>query len=334
MSSRVLRHRLAAGAGAALLAACLSVGATWAATGPSGPARLADTATSSTTSTGTTSSTTASSATSSGTTTATTASGTTTASTTTGVHDARYFSQTGYRIDDDTIYDYFQRRGGLATFGYPVSRTFRLQGFTVQLFQRRIVQLGPRGHARLLNTLDPGLLPYTGFNGSTFPAPDAGLVAQAPDPTDQPAVLAFVKAHAPDSFDGQPVDFYQTFAHTVSGGTAFPAGGDTHLLPGFDLELWGVPTSQPTVDPANHNFVYLRFQRGIMHYDASNHTTQGILLADYLKAILTGQNLPADLKQEAANSPFYQQYDPTQPKSVRNPGLLPNTDLTNAFVPE
>lgn len=250
------------------------------------------------------------------------------------LHDNRYFPQTGYRIDNDTIWDYFNRRGGVVTFGYPVSRTFFLQGFHVQFFQRRIVQIGPDGHARLLNVLDPGILPYTSFNFATFPGFDTGLVAAAPPPTDPGATLAWVKAHAPDSFQGMPVNFYQTFLNTVPASVAFPNGGDPSLVPGFDLEMWGIPTSQPTVDPNNHNFVYLRFQRGIMHYDAGCNCTRGILLADYLKSILTGQNLPADLDQESQNSPFYKQYDPTQPNWVHNPSLLPNTNLTNAFTKE
>jgi hypothetical protein len=249
-------------------------------------------------------------------------------------HDSRYFAQTGYRIDRDTIWDYYNRRGGLATFGYPTSRTFILQGFTVQFFQRRVVQLDPQGHARLLNLLDPGLLPYTSFNGSTFPGVDAALVASAPDPTNQPAVLAWVQQHAPDAVAGAPVNFDATFRNSVSAQVAFPNGGDASLLPGIDLELWGVPTSQPLMDPTNHNFIYLRWQRGIMHYDATCTCTQGILLADYFKAILTGQHLPSDVAQEATDSPFLDQYDLTQPHWVHNPSLLPNTDMTNAFEPE
>ncbi len=249
-------------------------------------------------------------------------------------HDARYFPQTGFRIDNDTIWDYFNRRGGITTFGYPVSRTFLFQGFQVQFFQRRIVQIGPNGQARLLNVLDPGLLPYTSFNFATFPAFGASFVATAPNPTDAPSVLAWVKAHAPDSFNGKPVNFYQTFQNTVPFSVAFPNGGNSSLLAGLDLEVWGVPTSQPTVDPNNHNFVYLRFQRGIMMYDAGCNCTQGILLADYLKSIITGQNLPPDLNQEAQNSPFYKQYDPGAPRWVRDTSRLPNTDLTNAFTQE
>jgi hypothetical protein len=249
-------------------------------------------------------------------------------------HDARYFPETGFRIDSDVVWDYFNRRGGANVFGYPVSRTFSFQGFPVQFFQRLIVQLDQSGHARLLNVLDSGLMPYTSFNGATFPSVDSSLVASAPNPSDAAATLAFVKAHAPDSLDEMPVSFYQTFANTVSYPTAFPNGGDPSLLPGIDLEIWGIPTSNPQVDPNNRNFVYLRFQRGIMHYDASCNCTRGVLLADYLKAILTGQNLPADLNLEAQSSPFYKQYDPGAPDWVRDPSLLRDTDLTNAFTQE
>lgn len=251
------------------------------------------------------------------------------------LHDARYFPQTGYRVDDDTIWDYFNRRGGLSTFGYPVSRTFLFQGFLIQMFQRRIIQLDENGAPRLLNLLDPGLLPYTSFNGAVVPAVDPSLVSQAPNPTDSVGVLAYVRANAPDAYQGLPVRFSQTFDHAVPYDVAFPiGGGNPGLLPGFDLEMWGVPTSQPAFDPHNHGFVYLRWQRGIMMYDASCDCTQGILLADYLKSILTGQNLPNDLRQEAQGSPFFQQYDPTIPGWVRDRGTLPGTDLTNAFVPE
>ena len=249
-------------------------------------------------------------------------------------HDNRYFPQTSFRIDNATIWDYFQRRGGVPTFGYPTSRTFTFQGFTVQFFQRRIVQLDQNGQARLLNLLDPGLLNYTQFNGSTFPGVDSALVSTAPDPTNQPAVLAWVQQHAPDTVGSNATNFFHTFSTTVSAQTAFPNGGDASLLPGIELELWGIPTSGAFTDPNNHNFIYLRWQRGIMMYDASTGLTQGILLADYLKAIITGQNLPADVSQEAQGSPFFGQYDPSQPNWVHNQSLLPDTNFTNAFTQE
>lgn len=250
-------------------------------------------------------------------------------------HDERYFSATGYRIANDTIWNYFNRRGGVATFGYPTSRTFVFQGYTVQFFQRRIVQISHQGSPRLLNILDSGLLPYTSFNGASFPALDSNLVASAPSSTDATATLAFVKAHVPDTFQGKPVNFYQTFLGTVPASAAYPKGGSNpDLLPGFDLEMWGIPTSQPALDPNNHDVVYLRWQRGIMMYDAQCNCTQSVLLADYLKEILTAQNLPSDLRSEAEGSPLFGQYDPSRSSWVHDPALLPYTDMTKAFTPE
>ncbi len=71
-----------------------------------------------------------------------------------------------------------------------------------------------------------------------------------------------------------------------------------------------------------------------MHYGSGCNCTQGILLADYLKAILTGEGLPADLDQEARSSPFYRQYDLTALGWVHDPSRLPDTDLSYAFTRE
>ncbi|MCL4534131.1 MAG: NHL repeat-containing protein [Bacteroidetes bacterium] len=253
-------------------------------------------------------------------------------------HDNRYFAQTGYRIDNDTFWDYFNKRGGIRTFGYPVSRTFTFLGFTTQFFQREIMQLAPDGSPRTMNILDPGLMPYTKINGSTFPAPDPSMAASAPvpgSPNYAANVQAFVQNNAPNQFNGMNVNFYQTFVNTVTMQDAYPnGGGDPNLLPLLNLEIWGVPTSKPMADPTNSNFVYLRFQRGIMHYDATNGYTQGLLLADYLKAIITGMNLPPDLDAQANGSIFYHQYNPAKPGWVDRPNDLPGTDMTNAFTQE
>ncbi|HEY8691667.1 MAG TPA: hypothetical protein VIR57_02900, partial [Chloroflexota bacterium] len=58
-------------------------------------------------------------------------------------HDNRFFSQTGFRIDNDAFWSYFNARGGVSSFGYPSSRTFQFLGFQSQFFQRRVMQLGP-----------------------------------------------------------------------------------------------------------------------------------------------------------------------------------------------
>jgi hypothetical protein len=95
-----------------------------------------------------------------------------------------------------------------------------------------------------------------------------------------------------------------------------------------------VPTSRPTYDPNNRNFVYQRFQRGIMHYDAGCNCTNGILLADYLKAIITGRNLPADLAEQAKASQYLRQYNASKPRWLDRPEALGGTDLTGAFEPQ
>jgi hypothetical protein len=179
-------------------------------------------------------------------------------------------------------------------------------------------------------------MPYTQINGSTFPAPDPAVVSATPtlsDPNYATDIITFTQQQAPDTFEGQPVNFYQTFSTTVTCADAFP-GQDCqeNLLPGLNLQIWGAPTSKPTYDPTNRNFIYQRFQRSIMHFDATCNCTQGLLLADYFKSILMAQNLPPDLQQEARTSRYYAQYDPSKPLWVARPADLPNSDLTNAFV--
>jgi N-acetylmuramoyl-L-alanine amidase len=252
-------------------------------------------------------------------------------------NDARYFAQTGYRIGEDAFWNYFQVRGGVRSFGYPVSNVFRLYGMKVQIFQRQILQLRPDGGVQTMNILDDGLLPYTHMNGSTFPAPDPTIISQSPTPDAPdylPRAMEFVRATAPDSFDGEPVNFSKTFFSSVTAQDAFPNGvpeGGDALVPFFNLEIWGLPTSKPAHDPNNPGFIYQRFQRGIMHYDKGCGCTQGLLLADYVKALLTGRNLPADLADQARNSNFFSQLKPGAPQSLARPADLPGTDLGSAF---
>src|SRR3954462_11499431 len=93
--------------------------------------------------------------------------------------DTRYFQDTGFRIDNDKIWDYFSKRGGKRTFGLPTSRTFQFLGLPTQFFQRHVLQVTPGG-VQTLNLLDEGLLPYTAIAGSTFPAVDPSILAAAP----------------------------------------------------------------------------------------------------------------------------------------------------------
>jgi hypothetical protein len=231
------------------------------------------------------------------------------------VHDERYFSQTGYRIDDDNVWGFFNQYGGLSTFGYPVSRNMSLLGCPVQMFQRQVIQVCPGAGAALINLLDPEIFNYTQVNGSTFPAPDNDLKNRTPQvgsPTYAQDIVAFVNSVVPDTFNGQPVNFLQTF-NTLGG-----------------LTIWGAPISNPQPDPANANFIYQRFQRGIMHYIAGQGTLS-ILLADYLKAIIMNKDVPPDLLAQSQGTRFFNQYCPGQTQWLCRPSELPGTDLTYAF---
>src|SRR3712207_5334516 len=154
--------------------------------------------------------------------------------------DPRFFAQTGYRIEDDAFWAYFRRRGGVRNFGYPVSNSFTLLGFEVQIFQRAILQRQPNGAVAIMNVLDDGLLPYTRINGSQFPAADPDVIKGQPlvgTPDYHAKALQFVKDTAPDAWQGQRVNFYRTFAGAVTAEDAFPDGNvNSGLLLGFNLE--------------------------------------------------------------------------------------------------
>ncbi len=216
-------------------------------------------------------------------------------------------SDSGYTIADDAILNFYTQHGGSATFGEPISREFTLMGAPVQLFQAAALQVQPDGSVQVMQLTNPGLLPYTNLNGLTVPAADPAVAFVTPSP-DQPnyaaRVQVFEQTSVPDSWNGQPVQFWSTYA---------AAGG---------ADVWGLPTSAPRVDPNNPHFVYQRFQNGILLYDSTLGTTQALPLGEYLKDVLTGQNLPADLASEAASSPLLRA------------GGLTNTDLTDAFVPD
>lgn len=252
------------------------------------------------------------------------------------MQEVRFFPESNFSITNDKILDYFDTRGGVRQFGFPISREFVLFGDRVQIFQRQVIQIR-NGAPTLLNLQGPELMPFTAINGAVFPGVDPGLAAAAPtvgSPDYDVRVVEFVRNNAPDTFDGMPVNFGSTFFNSVSLQEAFPRGGDPNLLPLIDLELWGVPLSRPAFDPNNFDFVYQRFQRGVMHFNKATRTTQGLLLAQYFKAIITGENLPEDLAQEARNSPFFLQYNNDMPLGLNRPELLPNTNMKGAFEPE
>src|SRR3954465_2762768 len=120
---------------------------------------------------------------------------------------ANCFQETGFCITNSAFADYFRLRGGTRILGFPISRSFTLEGFEVQFFQRVILQL-QGGQVSRLNILDPGIMPMTRANQSQFPASDPAIAAQAPqvgasDYAQQ--VVSFVRKVSPDQFSGQNV---------------------------------------------------------------------------------------------------------------------------------
>ncbi|MDQ4078532.1 MAG: PQQ-dependent sugar dehydrogenase [Chloroflexota bacterium] len=209
--------------------------------------------------------------------------------------DERHFDQTGYRIDDDRIWEYFQARGGIDTFGYPVSERFMFRGFPVQVFQRHVLQASG-DQARPLNLLDPDLMPVIQLNGSTFPIHRSAIAEQAPSPGTPNygmAVQEYLERMVPNVWEGLQVDFLNYYLSAAPA----TAGG---LRPLVALEVWGFPTSEPARDPNNHNFIYQRFQRGIMHHDATSGVTRGILLGDAFKKVLADGEIAAVLTPVSA----------------------------------
>ena len=119
----------------------------------------------------------------------------------------------------------FPRPRRRAQLRLPGVERFTLFGMKVQIFQRQILQLRPDGGVQTMNMLDDGLLPYTRMNGSTFPAPDPNVINLSPKP-DAPdyhaKTLEFVRSVAPDTLDGEQVNFARTFFSSVSADDAYP----------------------------------------------------------------------------------------------------------------
>ena len=70
-----------------------------------------------------------------------------------------------------------------------------------------------------------------------------------------------------------------------------------------------------------------------MHFRAEVPVTEGILVGEYLKAVMTNRALPPDLAEDMRSSRFRGQYSPGSPSWLARPGELPGTDLNGAFEP-
>jgi hypothetical protein len=243
---------------------------------------------------------------------------------------AERYTCTGSRfpIVDDRVWAYYSSRGGLNTFGCPITRLFLFRGLPAQFFERRIIQLDEQSQPRLLNVLDPDLLPYTPLNGINYPPVDPSMKLRTPQLTSEtyvPDLLNFINAEVPEPFH---TIYFSLVTPAIAGST------DPTVVAMANVDMWGAPTSPPTPDPDNHNLVHQRFERSIMTYDSTCDCVTEPLLAAYLRDLIMGNPLPADLEAEARSSPLSHQYAPDQPMAVRDPALLPATDLTTAFTPQ
>ena len=101
------------------------------------------------------------------------------------------------------------------------------------------------------------------LDGLTVPHADPALAFVAPSP-DQPnydaRLQAFLEITVPETWNDMPVAFLSTLNDT-------------------GVDVLGTPTSLPKADPNNPNFVYQRFQNGVLFYNAIDGTTSVLPLA-------------------------------------------------------
>ena len=255
----------------------------------------------------------------------------------------RFFPDTGFTVVDEAIWIYYHRRGGPRTLGPPISRLMRVNGARVQLFERGMLEVRDDGAVVALNLLEPPFLPYQNLGDVLLPPGDDALAVNAPQP-DQPDFAEraheFVRANSPESFENLSTRFYSTFLGTVRFHDAFFDGrGDPNLVPGFNLEIWGLPRSQPSlfatapeqIDPSR---ALLLYQRGVMVHDGRTGTTAALPLGYYVRSILAGDDSVGALADAAASGLLWGQYDPDSAEWLARPDELLETSLVLAFTRE
>jgi hypothetical protein len=234
---------------------------------------------------------------------------------------------------------YVQAHGGVDTVGAPLSEDFPLLGKRVQVFERQVLEVRADRSVGVLDLLDDGL-PLIHVAGQVLPGSDSALAATLPVPGTADYIneaLALISAGlldqtAPDQWNGLPVNFGSTFRSTVPCADQAPDGVcDEVALLRAALEFWGLPTSWPVTDPLNPDLTYVRFQRGILQFSASEETTRPVPLGAWFKRILLGIELPGDLLTDVAGSRYYAQYAPDLPLALARPNELPATSLATAF---
>jgi hypothetical protein len=151
--------------------------------------------------------------------------------------------QGGYAIRDDQagrFWREFQRLGAVARLGYPISRRFERDGFTLQAFQKAILQWRPaENQAVIVNILDE--------------LSRAGLDAPLADQFQVPPPL-------PAGWDG-PAAWPQVVSRRQALLDPFPALKRHYLATPDPLTTLGLPTS-PVTDQGTHYAI--RLQRAVL----------------------------------------------------------------------
>jgi hypothetical protein len=94
--------------------------------------------------------------------------------------------------------------------------------------------------------------------------------------------------------------FDRAYFGTVTCADAYPDQPcPQNLVELLNLEMWGLPISGPALDPADRQFAYQSFQRGVLQMNMNTDLVEAVLLADWWKSLITGEILPPDLEQDA-----------------------------------
>jgi hypothetical protein len=129
----------------------------------------------------------------------------------------------------------------------------------MQHSRNRLVRSGVLTLVAFVVTASSAVAQSQTVDGLTLPPQDPALtfIAPSPDQTNYASRLeVFLGATVPDQWHGMPVQLYATYA---------ALGG---------MDVWGLPTSAPNADPNNPQFVYQRFQNGVLFYNGTEGTTQ------------------------------------------------------------
>ncbi len=187
--------------------------------------------------------------------------------------DRIYFAETGHSLQGKFL-QYWQSRGGLAIFGYPLTPEFYEQGYLVQYFERNRFELHPEKAGTPYEVL-LGLLgsQRLASEGRTFSRPEEAVSVKIP------GKLSFRETGF--SLSGAFLDYWQTY------------GG---------LAQFGFPITPEFEDNLNGRVVQY-FERARFELHPENRVTRYEVLLSLLGSELAARLDPALRDRWAANPP-------------------------------